>query len=90
MNAHLMGLIRQGLFLVQVMVHHKAYVNEKALNNELVIHDTFVFPSNVRNLTKKRADELWHKHPKDPIIVRMWVLENHDSIFYMSNMSHWT
>jgi len=82
MKAHLMGLIREGLSLVQVMVHHKAYVKEKSLNNECVIHDTFVLPSDVRNLAKKKANELWHKHPKDPINVRMWVLENHDSIFY--------
>jgi len=77
MKAHLMGLIRQGLSLAQVMVHHKAYVKEKSLNNERVIHDTFVLPFDVRNLAKKKANELWHRHPKDPINVRMWVLENH-------------
>jgi hypothetical protein len=32
MKAHLMGLIKQDLFLAQVLVHHKAYVREKALN----------------------------------------------------------
>ncbi len=64
------------------MVHHKAYVKEKALNNEPMIHDTFVLSSDVRNLAKKRANELWHKQPKDPINFRMWVMENHDSIFY--------
>jgi hypothetical protein len=52
------------------------------LNNELVICDIFVLPFDVRNLAKKKANELWHKHPKDPISVRMWVLENHDSVFY--------
>jgi hypothetical protein len=36
MKAHLMGLIRQGHSHAQVMVHHKAYVREKALNNEYV------------------------------------------------------
>jgi hypothetical protein len=30
MKAHLMGLIRQGLFHAQVMAHHKAYIKEKA------------------------------------------------------------
>jgi thymidylate kinase len=54
-----MGLIREGLFLAQIMVHHKAYIREKALNNELVICDTFVVPSNFRNLAKKRTNELW-------------------------------
>jgi hypothetical protein len=27
-------------------------------------------------------NELWQKHPKYPINVKMWVLENLDSIFY--------
>jgi len=73
MKSHLMGLIRQGFFLVEVMAHHKVYIKEKALNNELVTHDTFVLPSDVRNLAKKIANELWQKHPKDLISVRMWV-----------------
>jgi len=38
--------------------------------------------SNVRNLAKKRANEVWKKHRKDPINVRMWVLENIDLVFY--------
>jgi len=36
----------------------------------------------IRNLTKKRVDELWQKHPKDPISVRMWVLENPELVFF--------
>ncbi len=36
----------------------------------------------IRNLTKKRFDELWQKHPKDPISVRMWVLENPELVFF--------
>jgi hypothetical protein len=38
--------------------------------------------SNVRNLAKKKANEVWKKHHKDPINVRMWVLENIDLVFY--------
>ncbi len=64
------------------MVHHKTYIKEKALNNEPMTCDIFVLPCGVRNLTKKRVDELWQKHPKDPINVRIWVLENLNSIFY--------
>lgn len=73
-------LIKQDIFPTQVMTHHKAYVREKALNNKLVTHNTFVFASNEKNLINKRIDELWQKHPKDPINV--WVLENPKSIFY--------
>ncbi len=81
MKAHLMGLIMQGLFFAQVTTHRKGHVKKKALNNELMIYDTFVLPYDVRNLTKKKINELWHKHPKDPISVRMWVLKNLHSIF---------
>jgi hypothetical protein len=82
MTARMMGLIKQNLSHVQVMVHHKAYVKEKALNNEPVIRDIFVLQCDVKNLAKKKVDELWQKHPKDPISVKMWVLENPNSVFY--------
>jgi hypothetical protein len=59
MKAHLMGLLRQGLSLAQVMTHHKAHVKEMALKNEHVTQDTFVLLSDVRNLAKKQANELW-------------------------------
>jgi hypothetical protein len=82
MKAHLMGLIRQGLSPIQGMAQHKAYVRQHALRNEPTTCDTFVLPSDVQNLAKKRANELWRKHQKDPINVKMWVLKNRDSIFY--------
>ncbi len=59
MKAHLMGLIKQGLSLAQVMAQHKVYVREQALRNEHVTRDTFVLPSYVQNLAKKKANELW-------------------------------
>jgi hypothetical protein len=64
------------------MVHHKTNVKKKALRNELVIHDIFVLPFDVKNLAKKKADELWQKHPKDPINIKMWVMENLELMFY--------
>ncbi len=82
MKVHLMGLLRQGLSPTQVMTHHKAHVREMALKNEHVTRDTFVLPSNVKNLARKQANELLQKHSKDPISVRMWVLENPNSIFF--------
>jgi hypothetical protein len=69
MKAHLMGLIRQGLSLAQVMAHHKVYVKEEALRNEHVTQDTFVLLFDVRNLAKKWAYELWQKHQKDQLSV---------------------
>jgi hypothetical protein len=59
MKAHLMGLLRQSLSPTQVMTHHKMHVRKMALKNELVTSYTFVLPSDVKNLAKKRVDELW-------------------------------
>ncbi len=53
MKAHLMGLLQQGLSSAQVMIHHKAHVKEMALKNESMTRNTFVFPSDVKNLAKK-------------------------------------
>ncbi len=71
MKAHLKGLLWQGLFLAQVMTHHKAYVRKKVLKNEPITQDTFVLPSNVKNLSRKKVDDLWQKHPKDPMSVQL-------------------
>jgi hypothetical protein len=59
MKAHLMGLIKQGLSPAQVMAQHKVYVREQALRNEHVTCDTFVLPSYMQNLAKKKVNELW-------------------------------
>jgi len=80
MKAHLMGLLRQGLSPAQVMTHHKRHVREMALKNEPVTQNTFALLFDVRNLAKKRVDELWQKHRTDPI--NMWVLEDLDSVFF--------
>jgi hypothetical protein len=53
MHAHLMGLIRQGLSPIQVMVQHKAYEIEKTFKNEHITHDTIVLPSNVGTLQRR-------------------------------------
>jgi hypothetical protein len=71
MKAHIMGLLRQGMSSIQVMTYHKAHVKEMALKNEHVIRNTSILPSDVRKLAKKRANELWQKHYKDPINVKM-------------------
>ena len=39
-------------------------------------------PVDVRNICRKRAEELWEKHPSDPVSVRMWVMENPENVFY--------
>jgi len=64
------------------MTHHKSYVKEQAQQNEPITRDTFVLPLNVRNLAKNKVNELWQKHFKDPISVRMWVLENPELVFF--------
>ncbi len=77
-----MGFIWQNLIPIQIVVHHKAYVKDKALNNKPMTHDTFVFPFEVKDLTNKIVDESQEKHLKDPINVQMWILKNLNSKFY--------
>ena len=38
-------------------------------------------PSDIRNICRKHAEELWMKDPSDPINVHMWMLEHLDSVF---------
>ena len=71
-----------GLSPVQIMQQHTKEVRELALANGPVTRDTFLLPMDVRNICRKRAEELWMKHPSDPISVRMWSLENLDNVFY--------
>ena len=76
-----------GLSPAQIMNQHKQNMKELAKCNERVTRVTFLFPSDVRNICKKRAEELWKKHPSDPISVRMWVHENPDSVFFYQDHS---
>jgi hypothetical protein len=52
MKAHLMGFIRQGLSPAQKMIRDEAHDREMALRNELVLRNTFVLLSDVKNLPK--------------------------------------
>ena len=71
-----------GLYLVQIMQQHAKEVRELALANGPITCDTFLLPSDVKNIFRKRAEELWMKHSSDPISVRMWTTKNHDNVFY--------
>jgi hypothetical protein len=33
--------------------------------------DTFIMPLDVQNVAKKRAREIWEKHPNDALSIRM-------------------
>ena len=58
-----------------------------AASNGLVTRDTFLLPSDVRNICHKRAEEQWEKHPFDPVSVRMWANENPKNLFYYQEHS---
>jgi hypothetical protein len=64
-------------------------MRKKVLKNEPITQDTFVLPFNVKNLSRKRVDGLWQKHPKDPMSVQMWVMENKILFSNMLNMPQW-
>lgn len=82
MKKYIMGLLRMGRSPAQVMVQHKARIKELALDNAKVERDTFVLPSDIQILSNKRGEEMWQKHPKDPMSVRMWMQENPNSVFF--------
>ena len=71
-----------GLSPTQIMQQHTKEVRDLAMSNGVVTRDTFLLPSDVRNICRKRAEDLWEKHPKDPISVRMWTMENPENVFY--------
>ena len=76
-----------GLSPAQIMQHHTKEVRELAIANGPVTRDTFLLPVDVRNICRKRAEELWEKHPSDPVSVRMWVMENPENVFYYQEHS---
>ena len=76
-----------GLSPAQIMQHHTKEVRELAESNGLVTRDTFLLPCDVMNICRKRAEDLWEKHPYDPISVRMWAAENPCSVFYYQEHS---
>ena len=76
-----------GLSPTQIMQQHTKEVRELAISNGVVTRDTFLLPSDVRNICRKRAEDLWEKHPSDPISVRMWTMENPESVFYYQEHS---
>jgi hypothetical protein len=68
------------------MTHHKSEVKEQTQRNEHVTCDIFVPPLDVKNLAEKKVNELWQKRLKDPISMRMWVLENLELVlFYLEH-----
>jgi len=73
--------LRSGKSPTQVMAEHKAEVMRCAQNNLPAVRDTFIMPSDVYNIANKLAKELWEKHPRDAMSVRMWTDEN-PSYFY--------
>ena len=76
-----------GLSLVQLMQQHTKKVRDLALANGIVTRDTFLLPSNVRNICRKRAEELWMKDPSDPISIRMWTEEHLGNVFFYQKHS---
>ena len=60
-----------GLSLTQIMEQHTKEVRILALANGTMTRNTFLLPSNVGNICRKRAEELWMKDPSDPISVHM-------------------
>lgn len=78
----LTDLLWLGLSPVQVMSQHRSLVSMLARTNGPVTRDTFVQPHDVRNLARRRAEELWQKHPNETESVKMWKNKNPDMVFF--------
>ena len=78
-----------GLSPAQIMSQHKQEAKDMAMNNQPVTRDTLLLPFNVRNICRKRAEELREKHPSDPNSVRTWVHENPKFVFSIKSMVFW-
>jgi hypothetical protein len=76
------SMLGQGFSPAQVMAFHKKEVWECAMENMTSSKDTFIMPDDVYNLCKKRATQLWQKHARDLLSVRMWKEENEESVFH--------
>ena len=76
-----------GLSPTQIMQQHTKNVRELALANGPVTCNAFLLPTYVRSICHKHVEELFMKHPYDPISVRMWTLENLDNVFYYQEHS---
>jgi hypothetical protein len=79
--------LRLGFSLVQIMAKHKESVMKAAALGVESTRDTFILPSDVYNLAKKRAQELYEKHKNDAVSVHMRVEENTDAVFFSRNMT---
>jgi hypothetical protein len=80
MKAHLMGLIRQGIYHAQIMAHHKAYINEH------VTRDTFVLPSNVKTWQRIKLMSYGINTPRIPSVSKCEFWKTLIWFFIMSNM----
>ena len=74
--------LRAGKSPAQVMADHKVEVMLLAQKNMPATRDTFIMPTDVYYLANKLAKELWEKHPRDAMSVRMWTDENQDSFYH--------
>ena len=74
-----------GLSPAQIMQQHTKEVMELALANGAVTRDTFLLPTDVRNICRKRAEELWMYKPKD--MAHMGVYNNrhyYDDVVFLT------
>ena len=53
----------QMISFVQIMVEHNQQVLELSISNEALTNDICIMLQDVYNLSKKKAQELWKKHP---------------------------
>ena len=64
------------------MKQHTKELQELVMSKGVVIWETFLFSSNVKNICRKGAKDHWKGDPSDPISVFMWEMENPKNVIY--------
>lgn len=77
--------LRLGLSVSQIMMKHKRYVKDIMDTTGELSRDIFILEDDVRNMAGKLALESYKRHVNDAKSVRMWVAENHDSVFFIQD-----
>ena len=76
-----------GLTIQQVMTHHreKLFLRMSELKGDginVLTCDMFLNHQDVKNLSLKKAAQIYRLHQNDALSVRMWVESNTNSVFY--------
>ena len=81
LNQEIVQMRSYGLSPAQIVQHTKE-VRELAVSNGLVMRNIFLLLLDVMKICPRRVEELWEKHPSNPVSVHLWIDEHPDNVVY--------